>query len=94
MYRVIVLGGLSLVGSTSCANSVGPDGGGDVAQDSLTDVAPDFPRELPVFIDAGHVDATDDCAPHHAQIGDITSMATSAREAVASENILETGAFI
>src|SRR5450759_1997320 len=35
-----------------------------------------------------------DCAPHHAQIGDIRRMAMRAREAVASVNILETGAFI
>src|SRR4051812_7469668 len=53
MFRVIVLGGLALVGPTACANAIGPS-------DGAADVPPDFPSELPVFIDAGaHTDSID-----------------------------------
>jgi hypothetical protein len=73
MFRVIVMGGLSLVGPAACASTTGPTDGADVTPDlpselpvfvdagpgpDAADVPPDFPCELPVFIDASN-DAAD-----------------------------------
>jgi hypothetical protein len=52
MFRVIVVGGLALVGPTACSSTVGTS--------DASDVTSDFPSELPVFIDApSPTDATD-----------------------------------
>jgi hypothetical protein len=52
MFRVIVLGGLSLVSPAACSSTVNDT--------DASDVAPDFPSELPVFVDVPtRTDATD-----------------------------------
>lgn len=58
MFRVIVLGGLSLVAPTACSSTVGPGDASDAS--AATDVRSDFPSELPVFVDVPPPrDATD-----------------------------------
>ena len=57
MFRVIVVGGLSLVAPTACSSTVGPGDASDAR-----DVTSDFPSELPVFVDVPAPRDTSDAA--------------------------------
>jgi len=66
LFRVIVLGGIALVG---CGGDIAPQQDAGVTKDAAAD-APDvgFPSELPSFVEAGPVPVVDASTP----IGDAT----------------------
>ena len=64
MFRVIVLGGVALVGAQACGGqeSSGPaDASTDATSEEGTDTY--FPGELPVFVDSGTIDTAPETFP-------------------------------
>jgi hypothetical protein len=59
MFRVIVLGGIAIVGAQACGGSESTSGGDATPSDGAADTSIDtnFPSELPSFIDTGTADS-------------------------------------